>query len=51
MNKQYQGGNVTIIRDAKQGDQGFDASKGAQTLIKLADGSQKTVLQSDLKDA
>ena len=46
---QYQGKNVTVVRDAKQGDQGFDASKGAQSLIKLEDGAQKVVLKSEVK--
>ena len=49
MNKQYQGKTVTVVRKAQQGDQGFDAAKD-QSLIRNADGSQTTVLTTDVKD-
>ena len=43
----YQGKPVTAVRDAKQGDPGFDATKD-QVIIKNADGTQSTVLRSDV---
>ena len=38
---------VTVVRDAKQGDPSFDANKD-QVIVKNADGSQSTVLRSDV---
>jgi len=43
----YQGKVVTVVRDAKQGDPSFDANKD-QVIVKNADGSQSTVLRSDV---
>lgn len=45
----YQGKNVSVVRKAQQGDQGFDASKD-QTLIRLEDGSQKVVPSNDVTE-
>ena len=44
----YQGKTVTILRDAKQGDPSFDASKD-QVIIRDANGNEQTVLRSDVK--
>jgi len=49
----YQNKAVTVLRDARQGDAGFDASKATdspsnQVLIKLNDGTQKIVLRSEV---
>lgn len=46
----YHGKPVTLVRDAKQGDPSFDAAKD-QVIIKNADGTQSTVLRSDVTDA
>lgn len=44
--------DVTVLRDAKQGDEGFDAnSNPKQILIKLADGSQKVVVSNTVTGA
>lgn len=48
MTQQYQGKTVTVVRDAKQGDPNFDATKGPQAIVTNADGSQSTVLRSAL---
>lgn len=46
--KTYKGqSTVTVVRAAKQGDDGYDASKD-QTLIRLSDGTEKVVLSSEL---
>ena len=45
----YQNQDVTVVRDAKEGDAGFDADKGAQVVIRMPDGSEKTVLKSEVK--
>jgi len=58
----YQNKSVTVLRDARQGDAGFDASKTSenqsnqpnqpnqsnQVLIKLTDGTQKVVNRSEV---
>jgi hypothetical protein len=44
----YQGKPVTVVRNAQQGDPNFDGSK-AQVIIKNADGSQNTVLKTDVQ--
>lgn len=43
----YQNKNVSIVREAQQGDEGFDANK-AQSLIRMEDGTTKVVLTSDV---
>lgn len=45
--KKYQGRDVTVMRDAQQGDQGFDANVKDQVLINDG-GQQKVVKRSDL---
>lgn len=50
MPKQYQGQDVTVVRDAKQGDPNFDQQKD-QVIVRLANGTEKTVARSDVKDA
>ena len=47
MSKQYQGKPVTVLRTAVKGDPNFDATKD-QIIITNADGSQSTVLRSDV---
>ena len=49
--QKYQGKNVTEIRDARQGDTGFDATKSPQSFIKLEDGTQKVVPQGEVTNA
>jgi hypothetical protein len=46
----YQSKNVTVLRDAKQGDAGFVAGSD-QILIKLEDGSQKVVSRRDVVES
>lgn len=48
--QQYQGKPVTVVRDAQQGDTGFDSAKD-QVLIRTADGTEKAVLRSDVTKA
>jgi hypothetical protein len=49
MNKgTYQGQTVQIVRAAKQGDQGYNASIGEQVVIKGDDGKEKTVAKKDV---
>jgi hypothetical protein len=50
MKNTYQGSPATVLRDAKQGDPNFDASKD-QVVIKDSTGAEQTVLRSDVKDA
>lgn len=49
MSKTYQGKTVTVVRDAKEGDPNFDQSKD-QVIIRNEDGTEQTVLRSDVKD-
>jgi hypothetical protein len=51
MTKTYQGKEVTVVRAAKVGDKGFDAARGSQSLIKLADGSEKVVNDAEVTSA
>jgi len=44
----YKGQTVTVVRPAKDGDDGFDKHKGAQSLIKLKDGTEKVVATTDV---
>ena len=48
----YQGKKVTVVRPAKQGDPGFDGAATAkpQQVIKLADGTEKTVPASEVTE-
>lgn len=43
----YQNKTVSIVREAKEGDAGFDANKD-QSLIRHEDGSQTVVLTSEV---
>lgn len=45
----YQGKDVTVVRAAKQGDQGFDAKKD-QVWIRNADGTENVALRTDVKE-
>jgi len=47
MTQQYQGKPVKSVRDAKQGDAGFQQGQD-QVVITLEDGTQKTVKRSEL---
>lgn len=49
MNQTYQGQPVQTVRDARQGDQGFQQGQD-QVTITLKDGSQKTIKRSELKE-
>ena len=52
MNKgKYQGQDVTVVRPAKQGDQGFDAAKGEQVIVKGSDGKEQTVAKSEVQSS
>lgn len=44
----YQGGPVTLVRMVQSGDSDYVAGVPARAVIRLADGSQKTVAASDL---
>lgn len=41
----YKGERVTKIRDAKEGDPGFDPKGGNQILVLLADGKTQKVVK------
>jgi hypothetical protein len=45
----YQGKQVTAVRPAKQGDQGFQQGKD-QVTITLPDGSEKTVAKNEVTE-
>jgi len=46
----YQGKKVTAARPAKQGDKGFDAAKGPQSVVTLPDGTEKTVATTEVTE-
>jgi hypothetical protein len=48
MTSTVNGKPVTNVRDAKEGDPGYDASKD-QVVVRNADGSESTVLRTDVK--
>lgn len=48
---QYHGQNVTVERDAKKGDVGFDSAKKDQVVVILENGTRQTVLRADLTSA
>lgn len=51
MRKVYQGKTVTVVRDARSGDSGFDNTNPSdQLLIKLEDGSQRVVKRTEVTD-
>jgi hypothetical protein len=45
----YQGKKVTVVRPAKQGDQGFDPNT-PKSVIKLPDGTEKTVPAAEISE-
>jgi hypothetical protein len=48
----YQSQSVEIVRTAKQGDAGFKpAPAGEQLVIRLKDGSEKTVPKAEVTEA
>lgn len=47
MAQQYQGQNVTNVRDARQGDPGFVQGQD-QVVVTMPDGSQRTVARSEV---
>lgn len=48
MTSTVNGKPVTHVRDAKEGDPGYDDSKD-QVVVRNADGSESTVLRTDVK--
>jgi hypothetical protein len=50
MNQQYQGKPVSNVRDARQGDQGFQENSD-QVVVTLQDGTTKTVKRSEVTQA
>lgn len=49
MAKQYQGKDVSVVRDARNGDPDYHPDKD-QVVIRLEDGTVKTVARSDVTD-
>lgn len=49
MTQVYKGKPVTDVRDAHDGDEGFDSKKD-QVVIRLADGTQKTVNRTEVSE-
>ena len=47
----YQGKTVTVVRPAKQGDPDFKPAAIEQVIVKLADGSEKTVPKAEVTEA
>jgi hypothetical protein len=45
----YQGKPVQSVRDARQGDQGFQEGQD-QVVITMADGTEKVVKRNEVKD-
>jgi len=45
----YQGKNVTVVRAAGNGDDGYDASKGDQVLVRFEDGTTRVAPRSELQ--
>jgi len=46
---QVDGKDVTVVRDARQGDPGFDAKLGPQKVIRQDDGTERTVAATAIK--
>lgn len=44
----YQGKDVTVLRDAKQGDHGFDQNKD-QVWVRNADGTENVAPRTEVK--
>lgn len=45
----YRGKPVTVVRSARKGDEGFDEDTD-QVVVKLEDGTEKTVARTDVQD-
>ncbi len=46
---QWKGQPIQSMRDAHRGDPQFDPEKGQQVVITLKDGTQRTVLRSEVQ--
>jgi hypothetical protein len=46
----YQGKKVTVIRTAKQGDQGFTAGSSEQVVIRGEDGKEIAVPKKEVEE-
>jgi hypothetical protein len=47
----YQSQQVEIVRPAKQGDKDFKPAGGEQVVVRLKDGSEKTVPKAEVTEA
>jgi ribosomal protein L14 len=47
----YQNKSVEVVRPAKQGDKDFNASAGEQVIVRLQDGTEKTVPKAEVTEA
>jgi len=47
----YQSQQVEIVRPAKQGDKDFNVQHGEQVIIKLKDGTERTVPKAEVTEA
>jgi hypothetical protein len=47
----YQSQQVEIVRPAKQGDKDFKPAGGDQVVVRLKDGSEKTVPKAEVTEA
>lgn len=47
----YQGKTVTVVRPARQGDPDFKPGTIEQLIVKLADGSERTVPKAEVTEA
>lgn len=50
MTKQYQGKNVRSVREAQEGDPGYQKDVADQVVVTLDDGTEKVVKRSELQD-
>ncbi len=48
MSTKYQGKDVTVLRDAKQGDKGFDQNKD-QVWVRNLDGTENVAPRNEVK--
>ena len=42
---------VDVVRPAKQGDPGYNGKAGEQVIIKLKDGTEKTVAKTEVTES
>ena len=47
----YQNQEITVVRPAKQGDKDFKPAGGEQVVVRLKDGSEKTVPKAEVTEA